>query len=276
MRPPEEAAEQPTTDERATQEPTSEEPDGRSRLVSALRPRATRSQLAAGALCLLLGLGLVTTVREQDTTDLSTLRESDLITLLDNTSTRAARLQDEAADLARTRQELRAASGDSRAAREVARERLDVLEILAGTAPATGPGITLTLSGAGADADLLLSTIQELRDAGAEAIALADVRVVASTYVSDGPTDADGSSSTSVVVDGTEVSAPFTFQAIGDPATLASAMSFPGGVLPTLSASGGTGEVQQEEVLEITAVRETTATGAMTPRDPGADAGGGS
>ncbi len=289
---PPEAVSEPTTDRAATEEAPDEEapdeeapdePDGRSRLVAALRPRATRSQLAAGVLCLLLGLGLVTTVRDQDTTDLSTLRQSDLITLLDSTSTRADRLQGEAAELARTRQELRAASGDSLAARKVARERLDVLGILAGTAPATGPGITLTLSGAGADADLLLSAVQELRDAGAEAISLGDVQVVASTYVVADPDDpATGSvapgdlsvSAGSVVVDGAVVSAPFVFVAIGDPATLASAMSFPGGVLPTLSARGGIGGVEQEDAVEISAVRDAVVPSELTPEDP--SEGGGS
>lgn len=278
---PPEATSEPAPEEPATEE-VPDEPDGRSRLVAALRPRATRSQLAAGVLCLLLGLGLVTTVRDQDTTDLSTLRQSDLITLLDSTSTRADRLQGEAAELARTRQELRAASGDSLAAREVARERLDVLAILAGTAPATGPGITLTLSGAGADADLMLSAVQELRDAGAEAISLGDVRVVASTYVVADPDDpATGSaapgdlsaSAGSVVVDGAVVSAPFVFVAIGDPATLASAMSFPGGVLPTLSARGGIGGVEQEDAVEISVVRDAVAPSELTPEDPSGSGG---
>ncbi len=254
-----------------------EEPDGRSRLVAALRPRATRSQLAAGALCLLLGLGLVTTVRDQDATDLSTLRQSDLITLLERTSTRADRLQAEAAELVRTREELRAASGDSRAAREVARERLDVLEVLAGTAPASGPGIALTLSGAGADAELLLSAVQELRDAGAEAISLGDVRVVATTYVVADPDDPASAATppgdlaaeaSSVIVDATVVSAPFEFTAIGDPATLASAMSFPGGVLPTVSARGGTGEVEQLDEVEISVVADAAPPAVMSPQDP--------
>ncbi len=277
-RPPEPMEPSAASDGREGAEETTDGPDGRSRLVAALRPRATRSQLAAGMLCLLLGLGLVTTVRDQDSTDLSTLRQSDLITLLDSTSTRADRLQGEVAELARTRQELRAASGDSAAAREVARERLDVLGILAGTAPATGPGITLTLSGAGADADLMLSAVQELRDAGAEAISLGDVRVVASTYVVADPADPATSSAEpgdlsasagSVVVDGAVVSAPFVFVAIGEPTTLASAMSFPGGVLATLSARGGTGGVEQEDAVEISAVREAVAPSELVPEDPG-------
>ena len=207
-------------------------PTGRAALAAALRPRATRAQLVAAVLCAALGVMLVTGVREREAADLSSLRQSELISLLDTTAARADALQVEAGELSRTRERLAGASGTSQAAAEVARQRLEVLQVLAGTAGATGPGVQLRLAGPGVDADVLLSTVQELRDAGAEAIQLDDVRVVASTYLL---TDPDGA----VVVDGQRVQAPYVFLAVGDPATLASAMSFPGGVLPTVSARGG-------------------------------------
>lgn len=224
-------------------------PTGRAALVAALRPRATRAQLLSALLCAALGVAVVTTVRQRDAADLSSLRQSDLISLLDTTAARADQLQSEAGDLTRTRERLAGASGASGAAREVARQRLGVLQVLAGTAGAGGPGVQLTLSGPGVDADVLLSTVQELRDAGAEAIQLDDVRVVASTYVVAGARGA-------VLVDGRKVAAPYVFLAVGDPATLASAMSFPGGVLPTVSARGGSGEVSQRERVEVTALRD--------------------
>ena len=61
-----------------------------------------------------------------------------------------------------------------------------MLGILAGTVAAEGPGIVVTIDGVD-DAALLLDTVQELRDAGAEAIQLGDVRVVASTYFTQAP-----------------------------------------------------------------------------------------
>ena len=71
-----------------------------------------------------------------------------------------------------------------------------MLGILAGTVPATGPGVTITID----DPDgavtrpTLLDGVEELRDAGAEAIEINDsVRVVASTSFTDGD---GGSSST--------------------------------------------------------------------------------
>ena len=229
-------------------------PTGRAALAAALRPRATRAQLVAAVLCAALGAALVTTVREREAADLSSLRQSDLISLLDTTAARADALQAEAAQLARTRERLAGASGASQAAAEVARQRLAVLQVLAGTAAATGPGVQLRLEGPGVDADVLLSTVQELRDAGAEAIQLDDVRVVASTYLL-----ADPDASSAVLVDGQQVRAPYVFLAVGEPATLASAMSFPGGVLPTVSARGGTGAVTQRDRVEITALRQSGA-----------------
>ena len=233
-------------------EPGPARPTGRAALVAALRPRATRAQLVAAVLCAALGVALVTTVREREAADLSSLRQSDLISLLDTTAARADQLQAEASELSRTRERLAGASGASQAASEVARQRLEVLQVLAGTAGATGPGVQLRLAGPGVDADVLLSTVQELRDAGAEAIQLDDVRVVASTYLLADPRDPSR-----VVVDGQRVASPYVFLAVGDPATLASAMSFPGGVLPTVSARGGTATITQRDSVEITALRRT-------------------
>ena len=75
------------------------------------------------------------------------------------------------------------------AAIEEGQNRLDVLGILAGTVAATGPGVTVTIDdpdGTVTAADLL-DGVEELRDAGAEAIEINDsVRVVASTSFTDG------------------------------------------------------------------------------------------
>ena len=228
--------------------PAPEAASGRQRLLASLVPRATRAQLLAGLLCLLLGLALAVQVRSNDEEDLSSLRQADLVGLLDDASDRSERLEREIADLERTREEL-LSSGDQRAAaRDLAQERVDALGVLAGTAAATGPGIRLVVSGPGVDDLVLLSAVQELRDAGAEAIQLGDVRVVAETAFVDGP---DGA----VEVDGEPLEGPYTFLAIGDPQTLSSAMDFPGGVAPTVRLRGGTASVEQLDEVQVTALR---------------------
>ena len=244
--------------------PAPEPASGRQRLLASLAPRATRAQLLAGLLCLLLGLALAVQVRSNDEEDLSSLRQADLVGLLDDASDRSERLEREIADLERTREEL-LSSGDQRAAaRDLAQERVDALGVLAGTAAATGPGVRLVVSGPGVDDLVLLSAVQELRDAGAEAIQVDDVRVVAETAFVDGP---DGV----VEVDGEPLEGPYTFLAIGDPQTLASAMDFPGGVAPTVRLRGGTASVDQLDEVQVTALRAPSEPQYAQPVAPSPD-----
>jgi uncharacterized protein YlxW (UPF0749 family) len=56
-------------------------------------------------------------------------------------------------------------------------------------------------------------------------------------------------------VDGRPLARPYRFLAIGDPHTLATAMSIPGGVLKSLRNSGATGVVAQRQKITIQAVR---------------------
>ncbi len=110
--------------------------------------------------------------------------------------------------------------------------------MLAGTVPARGPGLLLTITDPDGriTADVLLDALEELRAAGAEAVQLEgpvdlsvdgaeasvgdSVRVVASTALVDG---GDGG----VVVDGRALCPPYRFVVVGDPATLASALAHP-------------------------------------------------
>ena len=118
------------------------------------------------------------------------------------------RLAEEIQTLRLSRDRLQSDTTSLAEAREAAQQRLDSLSILAGTASAKGPGIVLTIRDPEnrVTAPLLLDTLQELRDAGAEAIEITRIRVVASTYFTDG----EGS----ISISGTEVSAPYVIIAI--------------------------------------------------------------
>lgn len=239
---------------------------GRSRMRSALKPRATRAQAVAAVLCGVLGFAAAVQVRSNQDAGLAGLRQTDLVRILDDVSERSARLQAEARELQRTRDSVSGGSAGNAAALEAARERTRVLGILAGTLPATGPGITLTISDTQGEvgSDVLLDALQELRDAGAEAIELATadgpaVRVVASTSLVDVE---DG-----VEVDGTVLSSPYRFRVIGQARTLASALDIPGGVLDVLSQRGAQGVVTQLDSVEITSLRATPSPRYARPAD---------
>jgi uncharacterized protein YlxW (UPF0749 family) len=249
-------------------EPTGAAPDGRARLRAALVPRPTRAQLLSGLLCLLLGLAVAVQVRQHTGADLGSLRQSELVGLLDDASDRNDRLQREINDLDQTRQQLQS-SGDQRAAaRQQAQERRDALEILAGSVGATGPGIRMTLSmpdpapsGNNSPYLILLEAVQELRDAGAEAIQVQDVRVVASTSFVDA---VDGD----VEVDGQVLTSPFVVLAVGDAQTLASAMDFPEGVVSRVTRVGGTASVTPLDTVQVTALQAPVAAAYARPVPP--------
>ena len=201
------------------------------RIWRALRLRPGRGQAVAALLCGLLSFAVVaqahTTSRNSGIT---AARPQDLLTILADLQGRADRLRGQVADLQVTQARLAGGSAGTAAAVEEARRRAQTLGILTGTLAARGPGLILTVSDpkGSVRADVLLDAVEELRDAGAEALQLGGVRVVASTSLVDTPGG--------IAVDGTVVHAPYRLVAIGDPRTLASALGIPGGVLDTVAA----------------------------------------
>ena len=224
----------------------------RGRAWSALTRRPSRAQVAIAALCGLLAFGLVTQVHATSATGgLATARPDDLLGILSDLGNRADRLRGDIADLQQSEQRLRSGSGDAQAALREARARTRTLGILTGTVAARGPGIVLTVADPRGQvhADVLVDALQELRDAGAEAIQLSGVRVVASTSIVD---DSGGG----VDVDGTRVTAPYRFAVIGDSRTLAGALGIPGGVVDTVDGQpGASATVVTSPRVTITALR---------------------
>ena len=207
------ADEQPTEGTEQASATTAQAPQPSSRrswrrLYLMARPRLTRANLFALVLALLLGFAIAMQVTETQTQGLEDLRQDELVRILDDVTQNGERLNDQIEELERTRDQLREAGGSEEAIR-AAQERLDTLGILAGTVEATGPGITLTLDGGedAVSATTLIDAMQELRDAGAEAMQVDDVRVVAGTHFTD-----EGSS---IQADGQTLTRPYTFTVIG-------------------------------------------------------------
>ncbi len=96
--------------------------------------------------------------------------------------------------------------------------------------------------------DMLLDALQELRAAGAEAVEVNGVRVVANTYFS-----GDGGA---VKVDGKKISAPYVFKVIGKPQDLEPALNIPpGGVVQTLEKEQATVHVARADDIVVDALR---------------------
>jgi uncharacterized protein YlxW (UPF0749 family) len=125
--------------------------------------------------------------------------------------------------------------------------------VLAGTLPATGPGvrITVTVPESGISLNNLLDGIEELRDAGAEAMEINDsVRVVAQTSFE----TADGG----IEVDGRLLTPPFVIDAIGDPDGLSTALRFPGGFRDDVRLDEGDVKIKKSQKIEVTTLRAAT------------------
>jgi uncharacterized protein YlxW (UPF0749 family) len=221
--------------------------------------RRGRSQIVFGALaillCVVLGIAIVTQVRQTESGDsLETARPADLLVLLDSLQQREAALNTEVADLQRTLAQLQASGSSDQAAIENAQARLAALSILIGTVPATGPGVTLTIedTAPGVPPETMLDVINELRAAGAEAMEIRGgttaVRVGVDTWVVGVPG--------ALVVDTATLNPPYSVLAIGDPPTLAAAMNIPGGATDSIERVGGTMVVQQSDRVDVTALRQ--------------------
>ncbi|WP_299557429.1 DUF881 domain-containing protein [uncultured Mycolicibacterium sp.] len=239
------------------------EPDrhehGRHELPAARRRPLGGSRLVFGTLgvllCLLLGVAIVTQVRENESGDaLETARPADLLVLLDSLQRREAELNTEVTELQQELADLQASGGSDQAAIENARARLAALAIMIGTVAATGPGVTLTVTDAagGVSPDTVLDIVNELRAAGAEAVEIrggdAAVRVGVDTWVAGAPG--------ALIVDGVSLSAPYSILAIGDPPTLAAAMTIPGGAMDAVERVGGTMVIEQADRVDVTALRQ--------------------
>jgi uncharacterized protein YlxW (UPF0749 family) len=178
-------------------------------------------------------------------------RREDLIAILDGLGQNTRRLESEIADLEERKNSLSSSADKAQTAREQAEAQVRTLGILAGTLPAQGPGVRITLNDPQGKMSSLnmLDAIEELRDAGAEAIQInGSVRVVASTdFVDDAP---------GIQIDGQKLNSPYVIEAIGESHNLSEAANFPGGLVSEVTGPqvGGTAEVNELENVAITAL----------------------
>lgn len=273
----------PTTEPQPPVEVSVPRPTGWRLLMTVGRPRASRGQFVVALLCGLLGFALVTQVHSESNVGLSSARQADLVDVLDSLSAKSDQLRSQITNEQESLSKLTGGTDQTQAALQEAQDRATTLRILAGTVGASGPGIDLHINDPShkVTADVLLDTLEELRDAGAEAVEIRGaqpgpgstganpdssapasvpasassspggplaVRLVASSYFVD-PDDGQG-----VIVDGTLLLPPYDLLAIGDSSTLHQAMGIPGGVLDTLKGRSASGTVTDLDTVRITAL----------------------
>jgi uncharacterized protein YlxW (UPF0749 family) len=211
----------------------------------------SRGQAVVAVLVGVLAFAGVTQVRLTGKDDTyAGLRQSELIQALNGLQSASRKAESDISDLETTRDRLRSSTQRRATALDQARKEVKTLAVLAGTVPATGPGIRITVQDPKGDLTLnhLLDGIEELRNAGVEAIEINDrVRVIAQTSFEDDP---DG-----VRVDGVVVKAPYVIDAIGNPDTLAGALQFQGGFSDDVKLESGSVSIKKEDRVRITVTR---------------------
>ncbi|HEY8635711.1 MAG TPA: DUF881 domain-containing protein [Candidatus Limnocylindrales bacterium] len=189
----------------------------------------TRSQLSVAAVAFLLGLLVVVQLRTQTGgSALEALSTQDLTSLVANLNSQNDRLRTEIGTLQNQLDELRA--NQATGATSIGQIESDLGRVRAWTGldPVSGRGVTITVSGP-IEAKAVEDLLNELRNAGAEAIAIGDIRVVAKTTVSGPPGSLD--------VDGFLLGTPFRIRVIGKPETLVGSLTRAGGIIAQLAAT---------------------------------------
>lgn len=211
-------------------------------------PQIHRGQMAIALVCVILGLMIAVQFRTTNgiRNTVSMQRAEDLVQ-------RLAQTEQEKADLQKELKKYRAEGGAAGVASE-----LQTAKMVGGLLAVHGPGVAVIIddskktpkSGESANLYLIhdediLKVVNELRAAAAEAIAINDQRLIATSEIRcAGPT---------LSVNNTRTGAPFQVKAIGDPKTLESALMMKGGVVETLGFWGIDIKVTRENDLTIPA-----------------------
>ncbi len=186
--------------------------------------RTTLRQSLLTLICLVVGFALVTQLRTYDSIlgDVRNLSTEDLsiviIKLIDENArleSEISQLQQQNAVYAQTQ-----ADGSSNLNRLV--DDLNRLRVQTGAAQVHGPGVLITVNYALRAADVM-ALINEIRNAGAEAVAINNQRITAHTTIE----EVNGM----LLIDDTPQAPPYRVAALGDKNTLMGALNRLGGLL---------------------------------------------
>lgn len=211
------------------------------------------SSLFICIMCALLGFGYMTQINNSTST-YETMSESELVRLINESNTQITNLTQRKSELSSQLNSLTTAANEQEQAKKIAEQNEQTNGIISGRLAAKGKGITVSVTEGTktkVDASIMFNLIEELRNAGAEVIAINDVRVVASTYIQD--------ATSGLIADGTTISPRYTINAIGNPQELTNAVDIAGGVGAQLQVKyGATVDVESSDEIVINQIKEPT------------------
>ena len=211
--------------------------------------------ISIGAIALILTMVIFIqfkTVKETDITAIETMREAELRTELSSWKAKydeiSAKLEETEDKISNYRNDI---ENNEKNSKLLDQEYADTEKYL-GYTDVQGEGIQVVLDDTEykqVQSSDILSLVNELRLAGAEAISINDERVVSTTEIVNVDTTALGLYE--IELNGEKVGAPFTIKAIGDKKYLESAISIKGGYIDEIKAKEITINYSVEDKLTI-------------------------
>lgn len=216
------------------------------------------AQLSLFAVALVIGVLLVGQLRSQARPiELSNLTPQELSALIETVSARNVELRDALADLNEQIRSYELAEVQGQSTRDLTEAELHRIEAFGGLRAVEGQGVIITMEGP-FDATAINDVIYELRGAGAEAIAVDDVRITAGSVAVLG--------TGVILIDGVELGSTLEIRAIGSPQGLDATLRRPGGTLTFLEQSiGALFSIQPTDDLEVPATGRDLTPQAARP-----------
>ena len=187
--------------------------------------RTNSGAIWAAIIALFLGVAVVTQFRSQDVYSRSLNLEtpSSLTTLIANLSETNNELRNEISDLRRDVANAQDSVSSGRGSLTEGERQIAQLRVFSAQSAVGGPGVAIKIDGA-FDERALSDLVNELRNAGAEAISVNEVRVGPHSYFT-------GAADRAVAVDGHQLRGPWTVRAVGAPDVVYVAMTRIGGII---------------------------------------------
>lgn len=203
-------------------------------------------QISLAVVCFILGVLLVTQFRTQIriTKTIAPASSADQVAIMTGLVESNAQLRSEVDSLEQDLDQYRSDAAEGTSNLDSLASDLERMRILNGLVEVTGPGVLVTVS-AQLRAVEVQDLINELRNSGAEGIALDGNRVVARTNVVRGDNG-------QITVDAVRISSPYLVEAIGDPETLRTALERKGGMVSLLRYNYGEQAIRIEAAEKIT------------------------
>jgi uncharacterized protein YlxW (UPF0749 family) len=188
-----------------------------------------RNQLTIAAVAFVLGLLVIVQLRTQASgAAFAGLSSQELTVLVANLNDRNDGLRGEIGTLERELATLSANTQRGEVSVDELRADLRRVRLYAGIDPATGPGVVIRIRGP-VDGSGVEDLVNELRNAGAEAIAVEAIRLV--------PGVVTMGAAGAVTVDGVSLGDSFELSAIGAPDKLTGSLTRSGGIIAQLAAT---------------------------------------